>query len=309
MAKTSMALALGAALAMVGCGGGGGDSESKARVPLSTANYDGVASDIVASIGGTGPIFDAFDSVAQDDGTTATASSPYAALGTGQMGPIAAFALRQLRAAPMARESALAVESETVACTSGSLLVTANDADNNNELSAGDTITLAATQCVFEVGQPAVNGSLALRVDSVQLDRFGDVSSAGVSLTFSNFRVDDFALNGVAALSASADTVTLTYRNLTALLGDQSLVYNFTLTARPDSLAVSGSLGLNDSVYRLSTAQPITMGAVYPNGGQLKITDGHGAYVLSTMQASGFVNRLYLAGDELVDATGLLHAW
>lgn len=309
MTKTRMALALGTALALFGCGGGGGDAESKARVPLSTANYDDVASAVVDSVSGTGPIFDAFDFVVEDTGPTEPTRSPYAALGTGQMGPIAAFALRQLRAGPQAREAALAVETETVRCASGSLQVTVNDADNNDEVSAGDSVTLLASQCVFETGQPAVNGSLSLRVNSIQFDRYGEVSSAGVGLNFTQFSIGDLTLNGAATVSASGGDVTLAYRHLTARVDDQSLVYNYTLTVRQGSLAVNGSLSLNDSTYRLSTLQPISMGRVYPNGGQLKITDGHGAYVLSNFQPSGYVNRLFLAGDDLVDATGPLHPW
>lgn len=311
MKKTNIAIAFGTVLALAACGGGdgdGGDSEVRALVPLSSVNYDAVAQDVVASIGGTGPIFDAFDGLASDTGGS-TPTSPYAALGTGQVGPISALALRQFSTKRGQRESAMAVYNYTENCVSGSLRVTENDADNDEVISVGDSLTLVASQCVFASGQPAVNGTLALRVSAIQFDRYGDVVSANVGLTFTSFSVADVSLNGAAALSAQADTVTLVFRDLTARRGDQSLVYNYTLTARPDSLNVDGALSVNGSTYGLSTLQPITMGYNYPNGGQLRIADGHGGYVLSTFQVEGYVNRLFLAGDDVVDATSELHRW
>lgn len=308
MKKTNLALAFGTILAVAGCGGGGGDSETKSLVPLSAANYDTVAQDVVDGIRGTGPIFDAFDRLASNTGG-GTPTSPYAALGTGQLGPISALALRQFNTQRGQRESAMAVITETEPCFSGSLLITVNDADNDGYISAGDSVSLVASECVFASGQPAVNGTLALRVNAIQFDRYDDVISANVGLTFTGFRVADISLNGAATVSASSDVVTLAFRGLTASQGDQSLVYNYTLTARPSGLNMNGSLSVNGSTYGLSTPETITMGFSYPNGGQLRITDGHGGSVLSTFQFDGYVNRLFLAGDNVVDATSELHLW
>jgi len=235
--------------------------------------------------------------------------SPYAALGTGQLGPISALALRQFSTQRGQRESAMAVITYTEPCVSGSLRITENDADNNEDISAGDSVSLVASECVFASGQPAVNGTLELRVNAIQFDRDGDVVSANVGLTFVGFSVAGISLNGAATVSASADVVTLAFRDLTARSGDQSLVYNYTLTARASGLNMNGSLSLNGSTYGLSTPETITMGFSYPNGGQLRITDGHGGYVLSTFQVEGYVNRLFLAGDNVVDATSELHRW
>lgn len=308
MKKTNLALVFGTIFALAGCGGGGGDSEAKALVPLSAANYDTVAQDVVDSISGTGPIFDAFDGLASHTGG-GTPTSPYAALGSGQLGPISALALRQFSTQRGQRESAMAVYNYTEPCVSGSLRVTENDADNNEDISSGDSVSLVASECVFASGQPAVNGTLALRVNAIQFDRDGDVISANVGLTFTGFRVADISLNGAATVSASADVVTLAFRGLTASQGDQRMVYDYTLTARPGVLNVDGRLSVNGSTYGLSTPQPITMGYSYPNGGQLRITDGHGGSVLSTFQVDGYVNRLFLAGDNVVDATSELHRW
>lgn len=310
MKKTSIALAIGTVLALAGCGGGGGDSEAKALVPLSVGNYDAVASDLVSSIGGTGPIFDAFEGLLADGGTNPN-TTPYAALGSGKIGPMAAFALKRVSATRAPRETAQAVFVYPAEdCEGGgSLQVTENDADNDGDISSGDTLTLDATQCVFASGQPAVNGRLSLRVNALGLDGFGQVVSANVGMTFTNFTVEDLSLNGSATVSANATSVTLAYNGLTARAGSQTLVYNYTIAANASGLSVNGWLTLNGSTYGLSTPQSITMGYFYPNGGQLRITDGHGAYVVSTFQALGYVNRLYLAGDNLVDATSVPHPW
>lgn len=308
MKKTSIALAIGTVLALAGCGGGGGDSEAKALVPLASGNYDAVADDVVASIGGTEPIFEAFDGLLSDTGS-GTAVSPYAALGTGKVGPIAAFALKRVGAMQATRETAQAVYSYTEPCASGSLLVTENDADNNEDVSPGDTVTLDATQCVFDSGQPAVNGRLTIRVNGITFGAGGSVVSASLGMTFSGFTVDDVSLNGTATVSASGDTATLAYRDLTARQGNQSLVYNYTVVANTSGLRADGLISLNGSTYGLSTLQLITMGRVYPTAGLLKITDGHGAYVLSTFEATGYRNQLFLAGDNLVDAQSGLHLW
>lgn len=309
MMKTSVALSIGTVLVLAGCGGGGGDSEARALVPLSTANYDAIAHDLVSSISGTGPIFTAFEGVLSADADTGVPVSPYAALATGKLGPIAALALKQVGAGQAPRERAQVVYSYTEPCVSGFLQVSENDADNNGDVSPGDTITLTANQCVFESGQPAVSGQLSLRVNAISFDRFGDVTSANVGMTFTGFTVAGLSLNGAATVSANADSVTLAYQGLTARMADQSLVYNYTLAVRESGLTVNGQLTLNGSTYGLSTPQVISMGYFYPNGGQLRITDGHGAYVLSTFQSQGYVNRLFLAGDDLVDATSALHPW
>lgn len=310
MKKTGIALAIGAGMALAGCGGGGGDSEAKALVPLSVSNYDAIASELVSSIGGTGPIFEAFEEIlAANTGVGGDQASPYAALASGELGPIAAFALRQVSKEKAARESAQAVISYTEPCLSGYLQVTENDADNNYDISPGDSVTLVATDCVFESGQPAVNGQLSLRVNAISFDRFDELVSANVGMTFTGFRVADLSLNGAATVSVNADAFTLAFNGLTARVGDQTLVYNYTLAARSSGITVNGQLSLNGSTYGLATPQTITMGYVYPNGGQLRISDGHGAYVLSTLQPAGYVNRLFLAGDNLVDATSPLHPW
>lgn len=309
MRKTGIALAVGTVLALAGCGGGGGDSEAKALVPLSTSNYDAVAGDVVSSIGGTGPIFDAFEGLLASDASPSDSASPFAVLGSGQMGSMAAFALKQVGTAEVPRESSQAVRSITENCVSGTFQMTVNDADNNDEISSGDTLRFIASQCVFATGQPAVNGELSLRVNSIAFDRFGEVVSANIRMTFTGFSVAGLSLNGAATVSASADVVTLAYNGLTARLADQTLVYNYTLAARSSGITVNGLLSLNGSTYGLTTPQTITMGYVYPNGGQLRISDGHGAYVISTFQPAGYVNRLFLAGDNLVDATSPLHPW
>lgn len=316
MNKTSIALVAGVVLALAGCGGGGGDSEAKALVPLSTSNYDAVADDVVASLGGTGPIFDAFDGFddyedLQAESGSGSAMSPYAVLGTGQMGPIAAFALKRVGAAQAMRETAQGVSSSLSpdCLPGGSLLVTVNDADNNGDASAGDTVTLDATQCVFGSGQPAVSGRLTIRVNGIAYGAGGIVASASVGLTFTGFTVGDVSLDGSATASSSGDTVTLAYRNLTARQGGQSLVYNYTLVASNSGLRADGLITFNGSTYGMSTPQLITFGSVYPNGGLLKITDGHGAYALSNFQSAGYVNQLYLAGDNVVDAQSGLHLW
>lgn len=310
MKKTSIALVMGAMVALAGCGGGGGDSEAKALVPLSISNYDAVADDVVASLGGTGPIFDVFEDALANSGSGAS-GSPYAALGTGRLGPIAAFALKRVGAVQATRETAqtVYVYPPEPCPAGGSLLVTENDADNNGDASAGDTVTLDATQCVFASGEDAVNGRLVLRVNAITFGAGGSVASASVGLTFTSFTVGDVSLNGSATVSSDGATVTLAYRDLAARQGNQSLVYNYTVAANTSGLRADGLITLNGSTYGLSTLQQITMGTVYPNGGLLKITDGHGAYVLSNFQSAGYVNQLLLAGDNVVDAQSGLHPW
>lgn len=310
MRKNTFFLVLGAALVLAACGGGGGDEPEKARVPLASTNYDAVATDVVSSIGGTGPVFSAFDGLATTSSSLAASSpSPYAALGTGQLGPVAVWALRQLGTGSTGLESSQAVQTETQNCVSGTVTATAEDIDNSNEVSSGDKITLVASQCVFEAGQPAVNGTLALRLNTIQLNALGEVLSASIGMEFIGFSMADLTLNGSASVSADSAQVTLAYRDLNARLGSQSLVYNHTLQFRGNTLVVNGNLTLNGSVYGLFTPEGITMGAAYPTGGYLKITDGHGAYVVSALSGPGYQHALYLAGDSVVDATSPLHTW
>lgn len=294
--------ALGTGLLLAGCGGG---DDTTARVPLSAANYSDIASSVAASVVGSGSIVSTFESVASAD-PSAPAPTGIKALNTGRMGDLARFALNRLSIGQPVLERPAAVSQETSVCDSGGTLdVRFNDADNNEEGSAGDSVSVTANNCVVEAGLPAVNGALDIRLLAVGYGSDGSVVSATADLTFGSFRSAGLVLNGGGTLSFDPTMFSLAHKNLSSSYGGQTLVYNHTLTVQtqvsPATATVGGRFSVNGSQYTVSTPLTLQLGAAYPAAGTLRIADGLGNRVDVVMFSTGFDADLYLAGDDVRD--------
>lgn len=312
-----VAFTVSASMLLAGCGGGGGGDDGAgpavAVVPLSSTNYDGTSMVVAASVAGSQSAYESFvglsANAAGDQGKSA-----YGALGSGKVDAMARFALDRLLASQASKLKAAAVETVSTACLDGGTLsIGFNDADNNGVESQGDSLTVQAANCVLVAGQPAVNGRLTVVINSLSVDAHGVPVSASLTMAYSNFSSDGFVMNGSVTVTTNTTTLTLVYSNLSASYEGQTLTYNFTVVQQvsvsPNTLAVNGRIVINGSSYGLSTPVVAQLGnGAYPYAGTLRITDGRGNRVDAVMSSTGFVSKLYLAGDEVVDAS-TPHLW
>ena len=299
------AITLAVGLGLSGCGGGG-DGEAtpvKALVPLAAANYDSVAEASVSSVAGSDEVFSTLDLATAASTTTTPVSM--ALLASGQPDALARFALSQVKIKATGRAKSAAVDTLTEFCAvSGALGVVFNDADNDGDVSIGDRITVTASNCIEVTGQPAVNGTLSIGISSVAFNSLGDMTSGSLVIGFTQFSSAGLVLNGAAVLSISPSALGLDFDGLSASYGEQTRVYDFTVSANvnTNTVSVAGPITVNGSTYVLATPSVIHTGTGHPVAGTLRISDGHGNRVDVLMGSTSYTSYLYLKGDEVVDA-------
>lgn len=311
MKKTVLALSCTAFLvACGGGGGGGGGTAAGPATPISAANQTTVAQDVLSSS------FQLFDSAAQ---------SPVAAAAIAKD----ERALMQLARAEMAKlpdylahapkAVAGAVVSQSYSCPNGgNFVITANDADGNNVLSHGDSLTIAFNNCVN--GSETASGSLGFSVGGMT----GTVGvypfTANMTMTFGNLRLAgsgyvlsangsvtlDAAVNGVNNLSESISapslTMSATYAGITRTrsMNGYMLVHRRTpdgacgyLDSYEGGGTVTGSNALASVTVSFSTpfaTRFIRCGTQpYPYTGQMTLTGTNGAQLRITAQDASYV--------------------
>jgi hypothetical protein len=243
MRLSSISLALVAFL--TGCGGGGGsDAPSSAggststQLSLDTSNY------VVASTESASASLYLLDAPAIAVGVESTdlneavrfGLEQVPALGSWFKGPVAATGV---------------VQTQTSACAiSGSITASVNDADNNNALSAGDSVTITANNCKPN-STSIVNGGVTVQVAALSGDLATNFYNATLKLIYSNLQAATSAgsvsANGDLTLAASASGVNVRSQSVAA----SSLV----------SSATFGSTTYNRTLKDFSTTL-----AMVPNG-------------------------------------------
>jgi hypothetical protein len=257
---------------LAACGGGGGSSETAG---FDAANYQSVAEPMAATVLSTG-------------GVTATLGNmtggelPLEIGHTPQPDPVAL--LKQLMA-QRTREQAQQVEPFSEVCAGGGTLSgTANDADNNGDLSTGDSATITANNCVIEGVK--LNGGLSIGVSRYTASSTSE--SGALTLSFSNFSAADAVLNGNATVSFDGNStqahVSVGFSNATVTSSGQAVTLNctasVTVSGSTSSLSLAGGVGMNGHTYTLS--QPVPFSATtagLQSGGTLQIQEAVGARV------------------------------
>jgi hypothetical protein len=196
------------------------------------------------------------------------------------------------------------ISTETFPCAlSGNLAVSINDADNNNDVSAGDSLTITANSCVEASG--TLTGTLIFAISSLSGTFMSNAYSAGLTLSFDQFTVTgpQFSAGANGSLSMSLNvtgqyaytssvstpslTVTGTYGGVTRTRTLAS--YSATATRTPNatylyqtSHTVSGSLsstalGSQTIAFATSTVFATRGADSYPSVGEMLITGAKGA--------------------------------
>ena len=221
------------------------------------------------------------------------------------------------RGDPMA---ALANEVQTVteAClVSGSLRLTAEDADSNGVLSAGDSVTLQATACVAMPGAPALDGLFALTVERIELDGTGLVQAMEATGTMVSFGLGSAGtMDGAFRLwmrngAASSERMRIRYEDmLVRRPGQGTLIFDFDVLTLASSAEVlhtfSGGLVVDGLMYRLEPVEgaPLTLSTagglpgsfyepardLWPRSGALRLRDAAGDSLLLRARPEGLVD-------------------
>ncbi len=212
------------------------------------------------------------------------------------------------------RERAAAVQTDTVDCPAGgTMTVTANDADDNNKLSAGDSVKFVANQCANDAQTPPMSGGFELGINAIELNSAGEPSALDASGRFVDLRTGTAAsLDGAFRIWAKADAsgnaaLRLSLRDVTITQGSDTIVFNIDLrvATKPNmaAMAIDGGITVNGQTYSLVQVQPFTIGASgTPTGGSLRMTDAQGDAVLMRAGASGRVDYDFIPAGSSVPA-------
>jgi hypothetical protein len=218
-----------------------------------------------------------------------------------------------------------AVLTETVLCDGGgSMQVTLNDINGNEDVDPGESITMVATNCVeFD---STVNGTIVMQITALSGDLEGDVYDLGVTMTLTNLSVamaegttvgNGSMAMGMAMTGPHTGSLDLTFNDLTmtGTFGGNAYsrtMWNFNIAESyalvnnmfHGETVLSGTLGssaLASKAVVLSTLQPmVSVGEdEYPSSGQILATGASGSKMRLTAQnATTVLIELDANGDD-----------
>jgi hypothetical protein len=291
-------------LAACGGGGGGGNSPNSAQntpksLALNERNYVEVSQTVL----------DGTESLSTLASTNSSLLAGAQVSGQAEWMPALLSQLRKAKTLVPQGSAHLAgaVTSESVACDiSGSILVSFNDVNGNDELDPGDSFSMRFNDCVTSDGR--LNGGF----EAV----FNNVSDGAVFVMDASIRLNDFSLvAGSSEARASGDmrlkleeqfnrtTVEVTGKEMKSsntLAGVTSGVdlsnYSTTLvdSFTVDSQTFEGVLSLrsyDSQRVSIRTTQTwlIQNGGTYPYAGQMEVTGAAGSKLRLTAQSSSWV--------------------
>jgi hypothetical protein len=221
-----------------------------------------------------------------------------------------------------ARKRAAAVSTETLPCGfGGTITVRFDDADNDGNASAGDSIEFTASNCIEDAGLPAASGGFTMSINAVDLD--GDEPVAlDVSGSFQNFTLVGYGtLNGSYRLwtrfeTAASTRLRVSYMGATVAERGATVVYDFDIDGlandQSGSFEISGGIGIGGATYAVSTGSRLQAATGQsPAGGNASFRDAAGDSVrVVPRSATSFDLEFYPAGATVpsVTLTGLFWA-
>lgn len=341
--KRLLIAAVMGALGMAGCGGGGGSSGASASaaaaptVAISAANQGTVTRAVLDG----GQAFGQSQPFAAPGGPATQSIGPVpTSLRTGvlqslvQRGLLAAFGARHDARIASATRPAATTSSTDACAVSGSISTTLDDADNNQQVSGGDTLTLNFNQC-RDSSADAVSGAMVFTIGSVTSGLGGNVQFNG-SLAFvklsasSGTRVANIQgdVGVTAAIASSSFQIALTVGASALTVTSSAPGYLDTIVYEPGmQLTVSASDGavtqadvtLNGSFTASSIGGRIGVMTVLPlrqlgtdsepSSGQIVVTGASGTHLrVTALSATSVQLELDANGDGAYEGSGVF-AW
>jgi hypothetical protein len=328
--RTLLAVAAAAGL-LAACGGGGSSAPAGVEVPLgartvpASAGSDATAAGLstlggwlaraVLSASGDG----AFD-VTRTRESPMTLGAAARSAAPAQVRMAMAFA-RAAAPATARRERPSAIESESVPCLNadGTMLITSNDADDSLTLSAGDTLTIVATNCVVDAGLPAANGRMHMAINAVELDSAQMPTAMDATITLTQFGVGAYGtFDGAMRLwskpEGGRERSRLSYQGASVTFPAGTVVFNFDILGLFDltygTFELQGGLGIGGQTYALATTTVLASGSTNPpDSGVLSLRDAAGDAVRLTARNANSFDLDFLpagAGTPTASLPGLL---
>lgn len=311
--------------AVAACGGGGGGgatSGTGATVPsllvLTAGNAEAVSAEV--TVAGSDTVG------AGDIGSSLIAGVVVDAGDRPALSEVTRWSLETLHGLrdQMAVTVSGVVVNDSVSCTSGSISVSWDDVDNDNEFSSGDSFSMTFSNCV-EMGA-TINGSLAMSSFIITGNPDVDIAwNMGAAFTFTaltmNDGVDSVRVDGgmnfsIATLNSDDFEVDINGTSLayleggyTTTLSDYSFSYAEELSSGLYSMEYAGIVNIGSLSGRVSftTTVPFTGSNIledWPTAGTLMIS-GANASTSSLEALGGDTVRLSIDanGDGGVDQT------
>lgn len=326
--STFIASAVAAMLPACGGGGGGGGDGGGTPAPAPTAAVAITANNQVAvarSTLGGGLGLGTSRILAAEPGPTAQSAEQPIALHAVEpllavtMRGISSFGRhRAVRADGTAR--AQAVTTETEPCSfSGSSTITGDDRDNNNELSAGDLITITMNQC-RQSANDLLNGTAVVSITSAsetptQLQFSGTLTYQSLTVVYgqrtaiangggsATFLETASLARLTLTVGSSGLTVALTqpsYSDTIVFAADARIERSLTTSPAAMTSSVNGTFSatsISGSITQ-TTLQPVrqSLNSAYPSSGQILAVGANGSRCRMTILSATTV-RLELDAD------------
>jgi hypothetical protein len=305
MRLSAVCLALGVVLTACGGGGGGdapatggGVAAAPAQASLDNTNY------VAASTEAASSALFMLDAPSTALGVDSTDANEVIKFGLDQVPSLGSW----FKGAAVATG---VVESQTEPCSSGgTITATVTDADNNNQLNAGDSFSITANNCKTST-TASMNGGITIAVVALAGDLNSNTYNATLKLTYNNLSAvtstSTVAGNGDMTLAASANglyvrsqSVTSKSFTATATYGSTSYSrsltnYSATLDMTPNSPAstfkttskVAGTIAstaLSNKSVTIATTTPFVRLSTnaFPSSGQATLTGANAAKVRLT---------------------------
>ncbi|MBK5205261.1 MAG: hypothetical protein JJD98_07610 [Polaromonas sp.] len=299
-------IALSAILSACG-GGGGGDSGSSIPVgtplTLTPSNYVAVAQETLSSS------FYLVNSADLVTGAQLSDPSVIIRFGQAQLPKLSQWL------ADVPAQVTGATQSQTEACPDGgTLTVTANDANGNSLLDAGDSASLTVSNCAFEGN--VMNGGLSFTINSATGDLRTQSYSASITLTFNQLTAQSASAsitgNGSLTLSGSAKaandqsfSLSIASFALSSTYGGATYSRSLTNYTLSDILSPAGtgfssteangtlsSSAFESKFVTITTSEPFVRSSsqTYPASGQVTATGANGSQVRISVIDNSSVN-------------------
>ncbi len=213
---------------------------------------------------------------------------------------------------------------ETVACDSGQFTVTWDDADNDMDVSTGDTFDIVFEDCFFAIVDVTLNGSISITDITITGDAINEIAPWSVAATFvfDNLQgtdaIDTATIDGDLTLAMSSDdnvvldvsvsttALTVMQSGVTETLSDFVLTESADLNTLTITASASGTYNSTefDGPVSFETRMPfVVLDGENPSQGQLFISDPNSSVLITVIDNMSVQLDIDIDGDGDIDRT------